>query len=88
MNEKCIAKVPLQNKTRCDLSLQQLNLRHKMNVVPKKLVGAWARESYQLVGSNACETSKVIWLQTGSRYADIRINLPEFSDKPAKLAMC
>ncbi len=53
-----------------------------MNVVPKKLVGAWARESYQLVGCNACETSKVIWLQTGSRYADIRISLPEFSDKP------
>lgn len=48
------------------------------NVVPDNLIAAWKRESFQLIGEEACETSCVIWLQTANRYADVRVSLPGY----------
>ncbi|MCZ6831260.1 MAG: hypothetical protein O7F73_17050 [Gammaproteobacteria bacterium] len=45
-------------------------------VVPRELVGVWQRESLQINADPCFEDSRVIWLQTPSRYADIRVSQP------------
>ena len=52
------------------------------DVVPNHLIGAWKRESFQMIGEEARETSNVIWLQTANRYADVRVSLPGHSELP------
>ncbi len=46
------------------------------NEVPIKLIGAWRRESIENEGESAYEDSQVIWLQTPTRFADVRVTLP------------
>lgn len=41
--------------------------------VPENLIGVWQRESIQIDDGEAYEDSRVLWLQTRSRYADMRV---------------
>lgn len=41
--------------------------------VPDELIGIWKRESIAVAGRQPYENSDVYWLQTPSRYADIRV---------------
>jgi len=47
-----------------------------IDVVPSEFVGVWQRESLQINGAPPFEDSRVIWLQTPSRYGDIRVSQP------------
>ena len=49
------------------------------DVVPGEFVGVWQRESLQINGAPPFEDSHAIWLQTPSRYADIRVSQPNGS---------
>ena len=51
-------------------------------VLPPELVGVWQRESLQINGEAPFEDSRVIWLQTPSRYADIRVGQPTGNAMP------
>jgi hypothetical protein len=51
------------------------------NAAPNNLIGAWKRESFQMPGKEACETSRVVWLQTPNRYADVRVSLPDHEEQ-------
>ena len=50
--------------------------------VPGALVGAWRRESLAIQGMDPFEDSCVIWLQSPSRYADVRVPLPGADAQP------
>ncbi len=50
--------------------------------VPGALVGAWRRESIAIQGMDPFEDSCVIWLQSPSRYADVRVPLPGTDAQP------
>lgn len=52
-----------------------------IGAIPNNLIGAWRRESFQMHGEEACETSSVIWLQTANRYADVRVSLPDHEER-------
>jgi hypothetical protein len=41
--------------------------------VPENLVGVWQRESIQINDELPYEDSRVLWLQTPHRYADMRV---------------
>jgi hypothetical protein len=43
--------------------------------VPDEFVGAWQRQSIELDGREPTETAAVIWLQTQSAFADLRLDV-------------
>ena len=46
-------------------------------IVADELIGAWSRESMRIGDDKAFEDSRVIWQQTPTRYADIRVLVDE-----------
>lgn len=45
--------------------------------VPENLVGVWQRESIQINNDTPYEDSRVLWLQTPYRYADMRVPMAD-----------
>ena len=50
------------------------------NKVNSQLVGVWKRQSITINSGDPYEDSSVIWMQTATRYADIRIGIQDNHD--------
>jgi hypothetical protein len=50
--------------------------------IPDEYIGVWHRESVQVEGQEPFEDSQVVWLQARSRYADVRVALPDYQVEP------
>ena len=44
-----------------------------MSAVPDELIGVWRRAGISVNGGEVLEDSDVVWIQTRSRYVDIRV---------------
>ncbi|MGO9872499.1 MAG: hypothetical protein ACLPVY_01765 [Acidimicrobiia bacterium] len=49
--------------------------------MPELVHGAWARKSVSVGGGPHFETQRVVWLQSGTRYADIRLPFHPAADQ-------
>ena len=49
-------------------------------MIPERFRGAWRRVSIAVDGGDPVEPSRVVWVQTASAYADIRVPRLGFGD--------